>query len=281
VSPRHTRSAEPEFGDLYALVVGVGKFRDPTIPKLKFAAADAEAIGRALQAQEHRLYRRVYLKVLTAENGKARTRTDVEKGLIWLADSPTGENDVELLYLAGHGIKRPNTVRSKDTNEYLFFVSETERGKDKVGTTSVTSGDIISHFLGENGARRIIFVDTCHAAQLGTLDANGLVNVLRDKTRGAMVLASSEGNQKSWELPQYRHGAFTQALLEAFYGRQGAPHKPNGRITQRKLSDWLDDRVPDLTKDTDQTQTPISLGMDGAAIDIITVIPEQEEKPAN
>jgi hypothetical protein len=58
-----------------------------------------------------------------------------------------------------------------------------------------------------------------------------------------MLLASSGAAGPSFEIPEWGHGGFTAALLEAFAGEGG------GELTVRGLAEWVGDRVAELTWD--------------------------------
>src|SRR5262249_40802957 len=66
---------------LYALLIGVNKFKDPTVPKLFWPAKDARDLADELKLQEGRLYRKVEVKVLTDEDADSNAIID---GLSWL-----------------------------------------------------------------------------------------------------------------------------------------------------------------------------------------------------
>jgi uncharacterized caspase-like protein len=65
-----------------------------------------------------------------------------------------------------------------------------------------------------------------------------------------VVFSSSTAKQFSIELPEYGHGAFTAALLEAFDGSSDRP-PPLLRVSDLEI--WLKSRVKQLTKGA---QTP-------------------------
>src|SRR5207253_5501888 len=65
-------------------------------------------------------------------------------------------------------------------------------------------------------AKRVfLFVDTCHSGSLPARPgSNDRLAALR-----TVVLASSQGGESSFERPEWGHGAFTLALLEALRGK--------------------------------------------------------------
>ena len=84
------------------LVVGVGKFKDPAINSLEWAAKDARDLPPRCK-QQGRLYRKVEVKLLTDEDADNGSILD---GLTWLKRQ-VGQGDVGVVFLAGHGVTDP------------------------------------------------------------------------------------------------------------------------------------------------------------------------------
>jgi WD40 repeat protein len=86
-------------GKMYALLVGVGRYKDSQIKQLKWAAQDARDMNTLLERQRGKLYRDVEVRLLTEEDA---TRDAVIDGLEWLKRS-TLKGDVAILFMSGHG----------------------------------------------------------------------------------------------------------------------------------------------------------------------------------
>ena len=76
-------------------------------------------------------------------------------------------------------------------------------------------------------------------------DINGLVNEFAKAGQGAVVFASSTGNQVSLELDQYQHSAFAMALLEGLAGQ--ADDTKDGLASTDELAAYVSNRVKQLT----------------------------------
>lgn len=63
--------------------------------------------------------------------------------------------------------------------------------------------------------------------------------------QGAVVFASSTGSQVSVELDEFKHGAFTKALLEGLDGK--ADYTKDGVISTSELDVFVSQRVKELT----------------------------------
>ncbi len=103
-------------GDLYALVVGVSKYRDPKVPKLGLSDKDAKAFGDFLKSQ-NAIFKET--RVTSLLNEKA-TKAEVEKYLYYTLPK-AGKEDTIILFFSGHGAFDP--IRP---TEFLFLPYDAE-----------------------------------------------------------------------------------------------------------------------------------------------------------
>ena len=228
---------------LYALVVGVGTFRDAKIPGLEWAGKDARDFAAALKRQEGRLYRKVEVKLLAEEDADNASIID---GLTWLGRQ-VGQGDVGVVFLSGHGVT--------DQRGNYYFVPHNARIEDVAGVrlptraSSVPDSEI-RQTLRDLAGNALFFFDTCHAGGAagvsfkGDVDTNRFINEIA-QSANAIVLASSTSGELSQERSDWRNGAFTKALLEGMAGK-GLHYTP-GVVTVDELSLYVKERVKELT----------------------------------
>jgi hypothetical protein len=228
---------------LYALVVGVGKFKDAKINPLTWAGQDAREFADALKRQEGKLYKKVEVRLLDEEKAESGA---ILNGLAWLKRQ-VGQGDVGVVFLAGHGVTDPS-------GDY-FYVPYNAELEDVAGVPlpargSSIAGMDINHTLKNLAGNALFFFDTCHAGKAagvsfrGSQDYNKLINEIAGSAN-AVVLASSTGAEQSQERDEWRHGAFTKALLEGMEGK-GLHYNP-GVITIDELNLYVKERVKELT----------------------------------
>jgi uncharacterized caspase-like protein len=116
----------------------------------------------------------------------------------------------------------------------------------------------IEDFLSKVPGKVVAFLDTCfsgavHAKGPVQADVDKLANELASAENGVVVFTSSTGRQSSWEKPEWRNGAFTKALVEAFKG--GADFEHDRTISIAGLELYVTHRVKELT---DGGQSPMS-----------------------
>lgn len=251
VSVRITRDAPA--GDvlkpaIYVLAVGVSDYHDP---RLNLNCADKDALGvvDALKWAGDGLFARVEAKVFT--NDKA-TRADVTEGLEWLADSVT-QHDLAFILVSGHG------VRDK-RGKYYFVPHDFDR--ERISSTGLR-WSTIQDTLTSLPCRVILAMDTCHSGPLRAnersrdVELDDAIRELAGVEGGVVVLTSSTGRELSLENPEWGHGAFSLALIEALtsgrrYQAKAATPLPadyngDGLVHLNELDVYITARVKELT----------------------------------
>ena len=221
--------------DLYVLAVGVSKYKDESLD-LAYSDKDAEDFVRIMKAQEGRRYGHVYPRDLPDNRA---TREEIRKGLSWL-ENKSRSQDVAMLFLSGHG-------RNDAGEHYHYLPYDTDQSD--LEFTTIQDFEI-EGYLDKVPAMVIAFLDTCfsgglHAKGSTQPDVDTLANKLSSPERGVVVFASSTGRQSSQEKPEWKNGAFTKALVEAFKG--GADYEHDGTISVVALERYLEERVKELT----------------------------------
>ncbi|KOR29305.1 hypothetical protein TI05_15370 [Achromatium sp. WMS3] len=194
------------------------------------------------------MYRDVQVKVLVNQDA---TRLNILNELSHL-DQMT-QDDLALLFIAGHGIKDPK-------GNY-FFLPHDANTKQLLGT-AVQWSDLQNQLKGLPG-KVLLWADTCHAAGIAgntklrgnTMDMTQLTREFADAETGVIVLSSSTGQEGSAEYAGWGHGAFTKALLDGMNGE--ADFDKDGIIHRSELEAYVKRRVTKLTKGR---QHPIAAG---------------------
>jgi uncharacterized caspase-like protein len=163
--------------------------------------------------------------------------------------------DVAMVLIAGHGF-------TDDKQNYWFLPSDVVL--KHLSASAVSQDDILRQLRGVYG-KAILFLDTCHANQavvtgstvasrgVSEVEINGFVSELAKAENGLIVFSSSQGRESSQESAEWRHGAFTKALIEGLdEGKADLLHK--GVITVSELDVYIAERVKALT---DGRQHPV------------------------
>jgi WD40 repeat protein len=238
--------------NLVFLGVGISKY-ESFDPPLDYADADAKEVEKLFTAQagDSQLFGEVCSKVITNQEA---TRDKILEELDWLNRTAKYDNDIRVLMLSGHGGRNKNGV--------YYFYSQGQKKKegqvDQENIYSVSWHDIWNALTSKNGTV-LLFIDTCYA---GAVDPKDLI---QENQLGRVALfASARNTQKSFELREFGHGAFSQALIEGLNGEAEAGNPRDGKITADELGTWVKSRVSTLT-----SQKQLPLFMDNPYLEMI------------
>ncbi|MEW6347885.1 MAG: ankyrin repeat domain-containing protein [Thermodesulfobacteriota bacterium] len=240
---------ELQSGDLYALVVGVSKYRDPKIPALDLADRDARAFGEFLRTQK-RIFKTTRVTLLTNEKA---TKSEVEKYLYYTLPK-AGKNDTIILFFSGHGGADP--VRP---NEFLFLTHDAE--PEYLATTAVRMTGL-DFLKGVEAERVLIIADACYSGRFATSGddmkakaaaSSSLRSFLHEarSSSGRAIIMSGNKDQLSWEVPSLKHSVFTFNLIEGLKGKADKDH--DGVVT---LSEAYEYAYQQTREDTQGRQHP-------------------------
>jgi WD40 repeat protein len=241
---------------LFLLAVGISQYQLPDL-RLNFADHDAERFVGAMKAQQVKRYSEVNSKLLV--NGDA-TLKNVKDGLAWL-QSQAAEDDVGILFLAGHGFQLPD-------KDYFYAPADFDPNRPRdTGIDYKTIRQTLVKFSGA-GNKAIFLIDTCYAGgalgpNLGASSADSFAAQLSRPEYNVVVLTASSGDQLSYEDATWGDGAFTKALLEGVAEGKADPAQ-TGEITVFDLSSYVTKRVKVLTE---QRQIPRLLMPSGGVED--------------
>ena len=236
-----------ELPRLFAVAIGVGDYNDPELPKLKYTTKDARDFSKVLSTKKDYPYQDVQVKTICDEEA---TREDFYEAMEWLKQesSPT---DVCIFFYAGHGYRD-----EKDRFYFMNYGSSTSKLYN-----CFSSNDFRQAVEDING-KLIVFVDACYSGALmgGNRSAasNHFVEQLRRTKNGMVMYASSASDTKSKENEDWKNGAFTKALVDAFNG--AARTDGDIGLSPQQLDQYLYKAVRQMT---DFKQTPIFMNPNG------------------
>ncbi|MGO9171924.1 MAG: caspase domain-containing protein [Rhodomicrobium sp.] len=235
-------------GTLYILAIGVDKY--PKLAQacgsaaagcdLKYAGSDATAFADIMTSkvgpQKPKVVRRVLVNGGRSEDEP--THANIMDALSML--SRAEPNDTVVVYITGHGINEgPN---------YRFVPTDAVFADGVLRPSTIIPWYVIQEAIESAKGRRILFVDTSHSGAAYN-------ERLGNEAYSANILAytSARWDQLSLESDDFKHGLFTQALIE---GLSGAAANKDGLVDTFGLYDYLRKRVPELAKSLGLEQDP-------------------------
>jgi filamentous hemagglutinin family protein len=215
--PRHRVkvAALPQIRRKLALVIGVDRYADASIPPLANAVRDARAMARLFEDT-------LGYDTIVLENA---SKASVVRALNRMAVE-LGPNDSAIIYYAGHG----ELIESTQLGYWLLADSDAKTAGSWLSNTD------ISRLVGQIGASQVALIsDSCYSGSLvsdqriratpGQFDPDP---VLAHKT---VVVMSSGGNEPVFDAGKQGHSLFAWNLMNTL--EQVARWQPGGRVFER------------------------------------------------
>ena len=205
----------PQIHRKLALVIGIDRYEDPSIPQLANAVGDARAIGKVLES--HMGYETVVL-----ENA---TKKSVVSALNQLA-LELGPTDSVIFYYAGHG----ELVEATKLGYWQLADSDPKRPETWLSNADI--GRMVAQFEASQVA---LVSDSCYSGSLVTDQriraATGTVDAAQMLSRKSVVVMSSGGNEPVADAGKQGHSPFAWNLMHNL--RQLSSWQPGGNVFER------------------------------------------------
>lgn len=261
-----TRPAEPK-PNLFVLAIGVARYAHAGegFSDLQFADRDASEFAKAVEAhRDGRIYGKIESKVIT--NADA-TKVNILDGFDWLVKK-CHQGDIAMIFISAHGFR---------DDKQNFYLATHDVQLDKLRATAVSWAEI-TRALQEDLApcKRYMFLDTCHSGGIaqGQVVYDPVHDVVAPEV-GTIVFTSCQPREESQERGDWKHGAFTYALMQTL--RDAAsdtlplPAGGDKQFFQTELSQQVYFRVKDLTKDAQHPWmfTPPGLSRESPVLQVL------------
>ncbi len=256
--------------DLHAVVVGVSKYLDPSIPTLNLSAKDAKDFADFIRERKS-LYRNARIKLLLNEEA---TRDNVTRALredLAMAK----EGDIVIIYFSAHGSPNPDPSMA---NEFYLITHDARPGN--LYATGVRMND--PNLLAGIKAKGVLMVaDTCYSwGFFKELDARpksmgGYLGTFA-KLDGRFAIASSDSSELSYEQPdKYKNSIFTHFFLKGLRG-EAAVNPGDGKITVKELYNYV---AKSTSEATARKQNPKVFPAGGAGDDTVIFLTPKYSDP--
>jgi uncharacterized caspase-like protein len=215
-APRRVVNASlPQIQRKVAVVIGVDRYEDGTIPTLANAVGDARAIGKVFESQ-------MGYETVVLENA---TKKSVVAALNRLA-LELGPKDSVVVYYAGHG----EVVESTKLGYWQLADSDAKRPQTWLSNADI--GRILAQFEAPQVA---LISDSCYSGSLVTDQriraAVGAVDPEQMLSRKSVVVMTSGGNEPVADAGKQGHSPFAWSLMNNL--RQLSAWQPGGNVFER------------------------------------------------
>lgn len=242
---------------LHVLTIGINKYKDARL-NLDYSVADAAEIASKFNKTELSAFDQIIQHELRDEDA---TRTAIFQQLNNM--SHYLQNDVIIIYLAGHGLAvegewyfMPHETMIKDNQQYYAEVGISAQRVQEILIASK-----VQHVM--------IMIDACYSgASLKSFrkmqDIQRRFSRGLSKSVGVVVLAATRKDQQAAELTDLGHGLFTYVVSEGLKGK--ADLKPiNQQISAHEVADFSTETIPAFSRKylgASQEPTKFTMGSD-------------------
>jgi hypothetical protein len=254
----------PPKHDQWAVVVGVGRYENPGIPRLKYAVPDAEAFHATLLAAG---FKKDNAILLTDRSDRKPTLKNIKWALGTFLSRAARKDDTVVIFFAGHGAPEidPRGIERDGLAKYLI---PTDADPDDLFSTALPMDDLQTIFARLESERVVAFIDACYSGAAGgrtfaakktratSVDDLFLERLARAK--GRAIMTASRPAEVSMELPELGHGVFSYFLLQGLKGAADANR--DGIVTLDELYAYVEQQVTRKSRSVGGNQHPVMKG---------------------
>ena len=250
-SSGHARPAEEKLDlrpimDKWAVVIGIDKFQNNSIPRLQYPSKDARDFAKFLVEKGN--FAADHVLLLTNEQATLSRIKEVI-GDSWLPQRAR-KDDLVLVFASTHGSPKEIDV----AGDNFLVVYDTD--PMKLFSTGIRFADLAPTIKDRTSCDRVVLLlDACSsgAANVGGkgMVRTGNFDVATLAGEGQIVISSSAADQRSFESKRYENGVFTKQLIASL---QANGSKTTLAEAFRNLKEQVENEVQ---FDRKQTQTPV------------------------
>ena len=253
----------------WAVVIGIGNYESPAIPRLKYTVPDAEAIYQTLTGPAG--FSKDNVLLLTDRSERKPTLRNIKWALGTFLGRNAQKDDTVMIFYAGHGAPEVDT-RGLERDGLAKYLIPSDADIDDLYSTALPMDELQTIFGRIEADRVVAFLDACYsgAAQgpglgrtfaskktrAGAVDDLFLERLTRSK--GRAIVTASRPAEVSIELPELGHGIFTYYLVQGLKG--AADGNRDGIVSLQELYEYVEQQVTAKSRAVGGNQHPVMKG---------------------
>jgi uncharacterized caspase-like protein len=250
----------------WAVVVGIGNYESPGVPKLRYTVPDAEAVAQMLTGPGG--FKKEHVLLLTDKTERKPTLRNLRWALGTFLARSAGKDDTVLIYFAGHGAPEVDP-RGNERDGLAKYLIPADADPDDLYASALPMDELHTIFGRIEADRVEVFVDACYSGAAGgrtfakkgfrdiaVVDDSFLERLTRGK--GRAIITASRASELSMELPELGHGIFTYYLVRGLQG--AADLDRDGVVTLQELYQYLEREVTQKSRAAGGNQHPVMKG---------------------
>ena len=251
--------------DRWAVVVGVGRYESPDIPKLRYTVPDAEAIYEVLTGPGG--FKKEHVLLLTDKTERKPTYRNLKWALGTFLARSAKKDDTVVIYFAGHGAPEVDQ-RGVERDGLSKYLVPADAEPDDLYSTALPMDELQTIFGRIEAERVVVFLDSCYSGAAGgrtfaskktrAVNVDDLFLERLARSKGRAIVTASRPTEVSIELPELGHGIFTYYLVEGLKG--AGDLNRDGIVTLQELYEYVEQQVTQKSRAVGGNQHPVMKG---------------------
>jgi hypothetical protein len=249
----------------WAVVIGVGAYDSPAIPRLRYTVSDAEAIYQTLVGAAG--FKKDNVLLLTDRTERKPTLRNIKWALGTFLGRSAAKDDTVLIFFAGHGAPEVDT-RGLERDGLAKYLIPSDADPDDLYSTALPMDELQTIFGRIEAERVVAFLDACYSGaaggrtftskktRAGSVDDLFLERLTRSK--GRAIITASRTTEVSIELPELGHGIFSYYLVKGLKG--AADLNRDGIVSLQELYEYVEQQVTAKSRSVGGNQHPVMKG---------------------
>jgi uncharacterized caspase-like protein len=270
--------ARPE-PERWAVVVGVGQYEDPGIPRLRYTVPDAEAMYQLLTGPGG--FKREHVLLLTDRAARKPTLRNLKWALGTFLSRSAKKDDTVVIFFAGHGAPEidPRGLERDGLAKYLIPL---DADLDDLYGSALPMDELQTIFNRIEAERIVVLLDACYSGGAGgrsflakrtraTTSLDDLFLERLTRAKGRAIITAARPTEVSLELAELGHGLFTYYVLD---GLRGAADANRDRLVSlQELYEYVEHQVVEKSRAVGANQHPVLKGELEGVLPLIKVAP--------
>ena len=260
----------------WAVVIGIGAYESPAIPRLKYTVSDADAIYQTLIGPAG--FKKDNVLLLTDRTERKPTLRNIKWALGTFLGRNAQKDDTVMIFYAGHGAPEVDT-RGLERDGLAKYLIPSDADIDDLYSTALPMDELQTIFGRIEADRVVAFLDACYSGaaggrtfaakktRAGAVDDLFLERLTRSK--GRAIVTASRPSEVSIELPELGHGIFTFYLVQGLKG--AADGNRDGIVSLQELYEYVEQQVTTKSRSVGGNQHPVMKGELEGALPLVKV----------
>ena len=235
---------------LHIMSVGINNYKNGSY-NLNYAEPDARSFVSQLSTNFDKMFKEINKVEIYNEEA---TKENIIGGFNKIIAKAKPE-DVFIFFYAGHGSLDEEHKDHEGESPFYFVPTDVTKiygDPEQLQRKGLSANELKTYLTQIRSTKQVVLMDACHSGgalkslnvRAAGSDEKAIFQLARSS--GVVTIASAGSKQFATEFETLKHGVFTYVLLEALVGK--ADGNTDGKVTVKEITAYLEERVPELTK---------------------------------